>query len=362
MPRSTANSLQGPMESPREPVSTSASPRESGPVPASSNPRARSVRQQFRSDVLAGLRARPRRLSSVYFYDETGSALFDEITRLPEYYLTRVEQEILETHVDRIIAPLLGDASVVVDLGAGDGSKTSILLERLHARGNDVRYAPVDVSAAALWSAERRMQSQLPWLRVDPVHDDYRAGLQRVRAAAGDRKLLVLWLGSSIGNFTYDQAVSVLSGFASACAPTDTLLVGFDLLKNPRTILAAYDDSQGVTARFNINLLLRVNRELNGDFDPASFMHHATFSPDRGRMESYLLSTKHQRVTVAGQAFEFDAWEPIHTEVSCKYSETQIASLLTAAGLESVETFSDDERRFADVACRPRSSEPELAG
>jgi dimethylhistidine N-methyltransferase len=303
--------------------------------------------------VLAGLRARPRRLSSVYFYDDAGSALFERITRLPEYYLTRVEHEILETHADRIIAPVLAEPCCVVDLGAGDGVKTRILLERIHARGGDVRYAPVDVSAAALWSAEQRMQKQLPWLRVDPIHADYVAGLARVRAAQAGRRLLVLWLGSSIGNFAHDQAAAMLRGLTNACDASDTLLVGFDLLKDPKALVAAYDDSQGVTAQFNYNLLLRINRELSGDFDPDAFLHHATFSPDHARMESYLLSRKRQSVTVAGEVFEFEAWEPIHTEVSCKYSELEIDSLLTAAGLSCTGRFTDAGGRFADVACTP---------
>jgi L-histidine N-alpha-methyltransferase len=319
-------------------------------------------RLHFRNDVLAGLRAKPRRLSSVYFYDEAGSGLFEEITRLPEYYLTRVEHEILETHADRIVQPLLDTPCTIVDLGAGDGIKTSILLERMHALGGDVRYAPVDVSAAALWSAEQRMQKQLPWLKVDGVHDDYRVGLERVRANAVGRRLLVLWLGSSIGNFPNDQASAMLAGFGAALSESDVLLVGFDLLKDPKTLIAAYDDSQGVTAQFNYNLLRRINRELDADFDPDAFVHHASFSANHGRMESYLLSAKAQRVNVAGQVFELDAWEPIQTEVSCKYSEAQIRSLLTAAGLEYVETFSDDKRMFADVSCSPRRTQRESAG
>jgi dimethylhistidine N-methyltransferase len=240
-----------------------------------------------------------------------------------------------------------------VDLGAGDGVKTRILLERIHARGGDVRYAPVDVSAAALWSAEQRMQKQLPWLRVDPIHADYVAGLARVRAAQAGRRLLVLWLGSSIGNFAHDQAAAMLRGLTNACDASDTLLVGFDLLKDPKALVAAYDDSQGVTAQFNYNLLLRINRELSGDFDPDAFLHHATFSPDHARMESYLLSRKRQSVNVAGEVFEFEAWEPIHTEVSCKYSELEIDSLLTAAGLSCTGRFTDAGGRFADVACTP---------
>jgi dimethylhistidine N-methyltransferase len=315
------------------------------------------VRAEFRNDVLAGLRATPRRLSSVYFYDDRGSELFDAITRLPEYYLTRVEHEILTRHAADIDA-LVGDAACcVVDLGAGSGDKTRIVIEHMREQGRDVRYAPVDVSAAALWSAEQSMQRRLPGLRVDPVHDDYIHGLSRVRAAQSGRRLLVLWLGSSIGNFDDAGAVDMLRGLASECAEEDVLLVGFDLLKDPQALVAAYADSRGVTAEFNYNLLERINRELGGNFDAQRFQHHATFSPSHSRMESYLISRERQTVTVAGHSFELDAWEPIHTEVSVKYSERRITEMLARAGLAPVGQFHDGERRFADVACR-RAAQP----
>ena len=310
------------------------------------------VRAEFRNQVISGLREKPRRLSSVYFYDDEGSDLFDQITRLPEYYLTRVEREILETHASAIAALIGDEPSCVVDLGAGSGDKTQVILGCMRERHHDVRYAPVDVSAAALWSAEQSMQRRLPGLRVDPVHDDYIRGLSRVRAAQVGRRLLVLWLGSSIGNFNDADAVDMLRGLSEVCSPEDVLLVGFDLLKEPDALVAAYADSQGVTAEFNYNLLRRINRELGADFDVEQYVHHATFSPSESRMESYLISKRSQTVTIGGQRFELDAWEPIHTEVSCKYSMRRIDDLLSAAGLERVAIFTDGERRFADVACR----------
>lgn len=314
------------------------------------------VRADFRNQVISGLREKPRRLSSVYFYDDQGSALFDEITRLPEYYLTRAEREILETHAGDLDDLIGHEACCVVDLGAGSGDKTQVILSRMRERERDVRYAPVDVSAAALWSAEQSMQRRLPGLRVDPVHDDYIRGISRVRAAQQGRRLLVLWLGSSIGNFNDKDAVDMLRGLAEVCGPEDVLLVGFDLLKDPAALVAAYADSQGVTAEFNYNLLRRINRELSADFDVDQFLHHATFSPSESRMESYLISKRAQTVTVSGQRFELDAWEPIHTEVSCKYSHRRIDQLLRAAGLERLALFTDGEQRFADVACRRERS------
>ena len=310
------------------------------------------VRADFRNQVISGLREKPRRLSSVYFYDDQGSELFDEITRLPEYYLTRAEREILETHAGAIDDLIGEEACCVVDLGAGSGDKTQVILGHMRERQRDLRYAPVDVSAAALWSAEQSMQRRLPGLRVDPVHDDYFRGLSRVRAAQQGRRLLVLWLGSSIGNFNDADAVDMLRGLSEVCGPEDVLLVGFDLLKDPQALVAAYADSQGVTAEFNYNLLRRINRELGADFDVEQFQHHATFSPSESRMESYLISRRAQAVTVAGHRFELDAWEPIHTEVSCKYSLRRIDELLKAAGLTRIALLTDSEQRFADVACR----------
>jgi uncharacterized SAM-dependent methyltransferase len=192
-------------------------------------------------------------------------------------------------------------------------------------------------------------------LRVDPVHDQYVAGLSRVRASHPGRRLLVLWLGSSIGNFNDVQAEEMLRDLSGVCADDDVLLVGFDLLKDPAALIAAYADSRGVTAEFNYNLLRRINRELKGTFDVDAFMHHATFSPSQSRMESYLLSTRAQSVSVAGYTFEIGAWEPIHTEVSCKYSESRVSELLNAAGLGELQLFTDEQRQFADVACTRRA-------
>jgi L-histidine N-alpha-methyltransferase len=196
------------------------------------------------------------------------------------------------------------------------------------------------------------MQRLLPGLRVDPVHEEYVRGLSRVRATHPDCRLLVLWLGSSIGNFNNSQAIDMLSGLSGVCDRDDVLLVGFDLLKDPAALVAAYADCQGVTAEFNYNLLRRINRELRGDFDVNAFVHHATFLPDHSRMESYLISKKHQLVSVAGHTFELGAWEAIHTEVSCKYSETRVSELLAAAGLSPIAWFTDEQRQFVDVACR----------
>lgn len=312
-------------------------------------------RSRFRDDILQGLRASPRRLSSLYFYDDQGSALFDEITRLPEYYLTRSEHSILRAHADDIADLVanneLHDDVCIVDLGAGSGEKTRCIVESLCKRGVDVVYAPLDVSQAALHSAQLSMRSKFPTLRVEAVKGEYVPGLARVRKEQAGRKLLVLWLGSSIGNLSNPDAADLLRQLSDQCADDDVFLIGFDLLKDPKALIAAYDDSRGVTAEFNYNLLRRINRELDGNFDVTAFAHYATFCPLQSRMESYLISRTRQTVTVAGVSFTLDAWEPIQTEISCKYSLPTIATLLQRAGLKSLATYTDADRQFADVAC-----------
>lgn len=312
-------------------------------------------RTQFRDDVLAGLRASPRQLSSLYFYDDRGSALFDEITRLPEYYLTRSEQAILNAHANEIADLVANESVCIVDLGAGSGEKTRCLIDAMYRRGIDVTYAPLDVSAAALHVAEASMVTQFPALRVDAVQGEYVAGLARVREQQLGRRLLVLWLGSSIGNLTDSDAAKLLRDLSAECASDDVLLIGFDLLKDPKTLIAAYDDSRGVTAEFNYNLLRRINRELQGTFDVDAFSHYATFNPRQSRMESYLISRRRQLFSVAGNEFVLQAFEPIQTEISCKYSQERIAALVRDAGLNLVARYSDLQGLFADVACVRRN-------
>ena len=321
-----------------------------------------SWRSQFRDDVLNGLESTPRKLSSLYFYDDQGSALFDKITRLPEYYLTRSEQAILHAHARDIAVLVANEPVCVVDLGAGSGEKTRCLIQALLAQGTDVTYAPLDVSDGALRSAEQSIRTQFPSLKIELVQGEYVPGLARIRKAQAGKKLLVLWLGSSIGNLTDQDATALLQDLANECTAQDVMLIGFDLLKDPKMLVAAYDDAQGVTAEFNFNLLRRINRELDGNIDVDAFSHYATFNPLQSRMESYLISRKAQSVTVAGHTFELDAWEPIHTEISCKYSRERIASIVRQAGLKSLAAYVDAGGTFLDIACvrRPALSSKNL--
>lgn len=309
------------------------------------------LRLRFQQDVLDGL-ARPRkRIPSRWLYDERGSLLFQQIMALAAYYPTRVEHEILERHAGEIAARVDGGDCTVVDLGAGDGAKTRLLLAALRSRGTRPTYAPVDLSEAALSSAARRMGAEFPGLRVAPVRSDYLGGLR----ALGPRSagpLLVLFLGSNVGNLERGDADAFLGSLSRSLRPGDHMLVGFDLLKDLSILRAAYDDPEGVTAAFNLNLLVRMNRELGGDLEPGAFEHLATYDPRRPAMESWIRSRRRQVVRVAGRTFRLEAGERIHTEISCKYRERDVGAFARSTGVEEVGRFRDRRRWFVDALWR----------
>ncbi len=306
----------------------------------------------FLDEVLAGMGRRPRSLPSRYFYDARGSRLFQWITRLPDYYLTRVEREILEQHGEAILAPLRGRPCTVVDLGAGDGHKTLRLLRLLARAGPGVAYSPVDLSRAALDEAAARVRSELPGLPVRPVQTTYSSALRLLAGLPGSGTRLVLFLGSSIGNFEHAAARALLRELRRALRPGDLLLVGFDLVKPLPLLQLAYDDPQGVTRAFNLNLLARMNRELGADFELSAFRHVATWDPERPAMESWLESTCAQTVRLGSRVLRFAAGERIHTEISCKYSDAQVTAFGADAGLGEVARYSNPGRWFVDVLWR----------
>lgn len=302
--------------------------------------------------VMSGLRGRPKRLPSSYFYDEVGSRLFQRIMALPEYYVARAEAEILTEHAARIAGACGHRPLVLVDLGAGDGTKTRVLFDALVAACGDVRYMPVDVCAEALaelTTAHRRHHPRVP---VTPFVGDYEEGLEAAGERFGGHTRLALFLGSNIGNLPPDDAAALLATWRRALRPGDRLLVGFDLLKDPDVLRAAYDDSEGVTEAFNLNLLTRMNRELGADFDLASFRHYAHLDPRRNAMESYLVSTRDQLVRVGGECIGFAAWEAVQTEVSCKYREADVVALARGAGLSPVGWHYDSRGWFLDALFR----------
>jgi dimethylhistidine N-methyltransferase len=309
-------------------------------------------RESFHRDVQEGLRRVPKALPSLYFYDARGSDLFRRIMTLPEYYLTGAERTILEREGERMAESFTGRACDVVDLGAGDGAKTRILLSHLARAGADVRYLPVDVSEGALGTVLAACAEELPWLDAEGVVAEYEAGIRWLARRDRDRSRLVLFLGSNVGNLDDERAGGFFQSLYDALSPGDHVLVGFDLVKDLRVLLPAYDDAQGVTAEFNLNLLRRINRELGGNFDLGAFRHYATYSPLRRAMESYLISMKDQSVRIAGREYHFEACEPIHTEISRKYRVNDVTTFAREAGFVEVGHFFDRDRLFLDALWR----------
>lgn len=314
----------------------------------------RDERREFALDVLEGLSERPKRLASRWFYDERGSKLFARIMDVPQYYLTDCEREILDLRARDIVAPLADGPFDLVDLGAGDGRKTQIVLERVVGGGLDVRYVPIDISEQAVEGVVTRMASELPDLSIHGLVSEYTDGLHWLGAQKTGRKKLVLFLGSNIGNFNKSQARAFLRRLWTVLDGGDHVLIGFDLKKDIDLLLSAYNDPLGVTSEFNLNLLHRINRELDGDFRVEEFRHFGTYNVFSGAMESYLVSLTPQRVTIGelAQTFEFDAWEPIHTEYSYKYLESDIVALAEATGFEVVSEFRDRRGWFVDALWR----------
>ena len=302
---------------------------------------------EFARDVAAGLTAAPKRLSCRYFYDREGSRLFEAICALPEYYLTRAETEILRDHVREIAEDFPGDVSVI-ELGSGSAVKTRLLLEALRPGRRNVRYVPIDICRIVLEESAAELLKLFPELDIIAVAAEYHEGLRQLRSESASRKL-VLWLGSNIGNFERTDAGAFLRRVRDTLQTGDRVLVGVDLRKDPAVLEAAYDDAAGVTAAFNRNLLVRINNELDGNFDLNAFRHRAVYDADQGRIEMYLVSTRSQRVTIGrlGLEIAFAAGEAIHTENSYKYSLPEMEAVVWAAGLQTERRWQDADGRFS---------------
>ena len=300
-------------------------------------------------EAIQGLTGTPKTLSPWLFYDEAGSRLFEEITVLPEYYLTRTERGILERHADEMVAEASRTKTLtVVELGAGTATKTGLLLAAAVRRQGSVLYQPVDVSESALEEARRNLEAELPGVVVKAQVADYTA-----EPLALDRppqsRTLALYIGSSIGNFSPAQAHEVLANLRGQLRPGDGLLLGTDLVKDEATLLAAYDDAAGVTAAFNRNVLVRLNRELGADFRPECFAHKAVWNARESRIEMHLVSATEQRVHLreCGVRVQFRAGETIHTENSYKFTGGMVEAMLSRAGFGPVRVWHDPERLFA---------------
>lgn len=312
---------------------------------------------QFARDVLDGLTSNPKFLSSKYFYDAKGDKLFQQIMDLPEYYLSRCEYSILKKYRSELFE-LFSESDIkdfdLIELGAGDGTKTKLLLEHFSKRKSGFKYYPVDISENVLKQLVNSLQQELPDLQVKPIPKDYFSSLKEINAGNGSRKKIILFLGSNIGNFTEDTAICFLQELGNALNPGDNLLVGFDLKKDPNIIHKAYNDDSGVTKAFNLNLLERINRELKADFDPENFDHYAIYDPQSGNAKSYLLSRKDQKVNLLDQNISFSAWEAIHVEISKKFDQEMIKRMAATAGFDIINNFYDDKNYYVDTLWRKK--------
>lgn len=308
--------------------------------------------EQFQLDVERGLSAERKFLPSKYFYDAQGSRIFQEIMDMPEYYLTNAEFEILTQQALKIGAELKFRSRFnVVELGAGDGMKTLEFLANLQAGGMSVRYVPIDVSASAMADLEQRIAERDAELEVAPLIGDYFECLDGFERS---EPTLFLFLGANIGNYSQSQSLALLGKIRQTMQTGDRLLVGFDLQKNPITVHQAYFDTHGITKRFNINLLARINRELDANFLLDQFDFYCHYNPDNGELRSYLVSLKQQNVTIEkiGRQFVFGRNELIFTELSKKYSLLEISQLAEEAGFALEQNFFDCQHHFVDSLWR----------
>jgi len=299
-------------------------------------------RQQMVRDVREGLTKSPKQLSPKYFYDERGSELFEEITQLPEYYLTRAERMLLERRISEIIAAVRPCS--LVELGAGSATKTRIILDEMRSNGCAECYVPVDVSKEFLEAAAVQLRADYVDVQVMPLVSDITEPFALPPVAS---PTLVAFLGSTIGNFPREEAVRLLSHIAGEMGPSDRFLLGADLIKDPAIINRAYNDSSGVTAAFNLNMLARANRELGADFDLTQWRHRAVYNQEAHRIEMHLISEQPQTVRLGGREFHFDRDEKIITEFSYKHTIEGFSALAASAGFQLARVWTDPEKLFA---------------
>jgi L-histidine Nalpha-methyltransferase len=300
------------------------------------------------AEVLNGLTGQPKTLSPWMFYDQEGSRLFEAITELPEYYVTRTERNILALHADEIVSAAAGGRDLsMIELGAGTATKTGLLLNAAVGLQGSVTYYPIDVSATALEEARIRLEAEMPELTVEPIVADYTEGMRQNSAVQAGRRL-VLYIGSSIGNFSPADAVELLRGVRAQLSPGDGLLLGTDMVKDQDVLLAAYDDAAGVTAQFNMNMLARINRELDANFNLQLFRHQARWNEQQSRIEMHLESLLAQKIMVRALDLQlrFKLGETIHTENSYKFTDQRVVALLTRTGFRLRQKWSDAKGWF----------------
>lgn len=302
-------------------------------------------RLTFHSDVVQGLSQSPKRLSCKYFYDERGSQLFEQICELEEYYLTRTELAIMETYADQM-AYQLGEAVMLVEFGSGSSVKTRILLDRLQ---HPAAYVPLDISADHLRASAAELRVEYPEIEILPVVADFTKPFHLPQSHRQPSHAAVFFPGSTIGNFEPEAASKILRQIAQMVGKEGGLLIGIDLQKDPRRIDAAYNDADGITAMFNLNILNHINHELGADFDPLQFEHLSRYEPTQGRVETYVVSRREQVVSLGGHRFRFRKDEPIHTEYSYKYTVEGFAKFAAQVGLIMHHHWTDPEQLFAVI-------------
>ena len=311
---------------------------------------------QFAADVLKGLTSSPKVLSSKYFYDDQGSRLFQQIMRLPEYYLTGCEMEIFVGQTEEILQAFSAGAESfdLIELGAGDGTKTAVLVDHFLKRGVDLTYSPIDISIQALDQLSLKFTAKFPDLRIEALRGDYFRILESLKNGGGRPKIL-LFLGSNIGNFSRAEAIDFFRQLRAVMNDNDLLFVGFDLQKDPHVIVRAYDDSQGITAAFNLNLLCRINRELGANFELDKFSHYAIYRPVECAARSFLISREKQSAFIEAldRSFDFEPWEAIFVEISQKYNLRMIEEFASEGGFTVVMNFFDSRKYYTDSLWKP---------
>lgn len=309
------------------------------------------ITDQFYKDVIEGLQSTPKHLSSKYFYDAVGDKLFQDLMNCDEYYPTNCELEIFTQQTAEICQAMManGDAFDLIELGAGDAMKSTFLLKYLLEQKADFSYLPIDISENVISYLNVTLPVTLPGLKVTGLNGDYFNMLEKA-ASISKRRKVVLFLGSNVGNMPVSEAEDFCKQLRNHLSLGDMLLIGIDLKKNPKTILAAYNDKEGITKRFNLNLLQRINRELDADFDVAKFEHYPTYDPETGACRSYLISLEDQQVKIRGkETICFAKDEYIYMEISQKYNVIQANQMASGAGFKPLNIFFDSKKWFIDA-------------
>ncbi|MEA1848620.1 L-histidine N(alpha)-methyltransferase [Chryseobacterium sp. MHB01] len=303
----------------------------------------------FLNDVLTGLQSNPKHLSSKYFYDKTGDELFQKIMAMPEYYLTRCELDIFKNKTSGLAEAIRSDEQPfdLIELGAGDAMKSTYLLKYLSEKRADFTYMPIDISGNILSVLENNLKDKLPEINIKTLEGEYFQMLKKAMKLSSRRKV-ILFLGGNIGNMTSKESEKFCTSLHQLLNSEDIVLIGFDLKKNPFTVLNAYSDKSGITAEFNLNLLTRINRELGGNFDIEQFEHYESYDPITGACRSFLISLKNQQVKIEEETIDFAENEVIDMEVSQKFSKSDIEYLAEKSGFSITRNISDSKEWFID--------------